>query len=366
MMKIDVRLSGLLLLCLTFILCLPVALAEDPALPNIQPKEKNPNPPNLPGEILLPNATQNSSTSSSSSEASEELIVRKPAAVKFSNANGQPDNEVESLEEFQDKQQRILRRENETQEELVKQKKELEDLRSSCFHVPEEICGEFKDNNSCPCKPHPFIKHSIVCCHVTNMQEASKCLHKLLMPHKDNYTQIHIRNATLKELDMNLGIWKSFSRISVTDGQISKLTRPMNKLIPVTCFNVSNNNITEIDPKMFKGVNGSSFLILDLSQNNLTQIPHVPVHQFPNLTINIRGNVGVRCKLVQAAVSAGVNFAEKNRSKCGTKSEFKWFDSSDLTPISQIYQDKELQKICPARCKCTMNVARYDDVSSRR
>lgn len=323
-----------------------------------------------PTHALNQSSVDNSTTSSSSSEASLEEVVlnKKPAAVKFSNANGQQDEA--SLEEFRDQQQqRIMRRENETHEEMLRLAEERRQLRSSCFHVPEEFCelrnftaelppDALSSAHLCPCKPHPFISNAVLCCNVTDLGRARECLGEQFGGQKfGQAAAIHIRNATLRTLNMANGWWRSFERISVTDGRIERLAKSFANMMQLQCLNVSNNNISEIDSRTFKAVKRHNFTVLDLSQNNLTQLPNV--QQFPNLTVNIRDNHGMLCKVVQEAVNAGMNFAERNQSKCGSSHGFRWFNSTDLTLISQMYLDKELQRVCPRGCKCALNRISY-------
>lgn len=295
----------------------------------------------------------------------EEVPVRKPPAVRYNNTEGSSDDELKRIEEFQDKNMRILRRENETHEEMLRLVEERKHLRASCFHVDEEFCdlnnftssdhSERKSN--CPCKPHPHIQHAIICCNVTNFQVMPKCYKQAYGMNPGTVYQIHIRNATTRELNLSSGWWKHFDRISVTDGAIHRVRGSLAPVTGLSCVNVSNNNISEIDPKAFRTVDVATFAVLDLSQNNLTQIPNL--QQFPNVTVNIRENHYMRCKVAQEAVFAGVNFAERNQSKCGSQHEFHWFNSTDLTPISQLYLDKELQKVCPQPCHCRLSRGKY-------
>ena len=319
------------------------------------------NPP-----ILQDNLT---SSSSASQEASveEEVVVKKPAAVKFSNADGKPDDAEESPEEFRDKQQRILRREHETQEEMLRQAEEQKKLRKSCFHVPEEYC-EYNNftadlspdqikNNLCPCKPHPATPNAIICCNVTNIHEAKTCYNRRFG--RPGPGQIHIRNATIRELDMNDGWWKNFDKISVTDGRIDKLSNSFNQMTRLTCLNVSNNNISSVDPRMFKSVQGFNFTVLDMTDNNITQVPNVL--QFPNLTLNIRGNNWIICKVLHDAIVSGLNLAARNQSQCQTTHDLQWFNSSAQMAVSQLYLDKDLQMVCPKNCTCSLTRMNFDE-----
>lgn len=312
--------------------------------------------------------TTNISSSGSSEAASvEENIppVNKPAAVKFANADGQPaDHQEISPEEFRDPSQ-IQRREKETHEQLLRLAEEREKLRSSCFHVPEEFC-EFKNftaamtghqlKNLCPCKPHPFEPLSIVCCNVTDIREARVCYNRQYGSASATANslgqRIHIRNATLNELNMANVWWKNFDRIAVTDGAIRKLSNSFTHMMRLNCLNVSNNNVTEIDHRIFKSVLGGNFTVLDLSQNNLTAIPNVS--QFDNLSVNVRNNSEMHCKVLRNYVNDGVNFAERNHSFCRSNLDMVWFKDTNQIQLTQLYLDKALKEVCPKMCKCVI------------
>lgn len=348
MIKLDI---------LLFTCCLLIAFARG----NISLTEHNGLVPS--SVIGLP--TSNSSSSSSSiANKLESNGVKKSAAVKFQNAYGD-EGETLSFEEFRDTHQKMLRRDNEMQEEMLRmEEEERKRMRSFCFHVPEEFC-ELKNFTAelaperdgrtplCPCKKHPFVTNSIICCNLTSIDQAKQCLDLKEMGHN---IHLHIRNATMKELNLNNSWWRNFDRISITDGSVSKLTKslPRNEN-SLKCLNVSNNHLTSIDPRIFSTL--TKLTVFDVSQNNLTQLPNLKhVH---NLTLNIRGNKLILCRVVQEAMQT-LNFTERNRSKCASNHTFQWFNMTDFIPISQLYVSQKLENICPKPCTCHVNRWKYD------
>lgn len=252
---------------------------------------------------------------------------------------------------------------------MLRQEEERKVLRSACFHVPEEFCEakNFTENGKihCPCKRHPFLEHSYICCNVTDIREVSKCL-RLTPRNETTGLQIHIRNATLKELHMNLVWWKNFERISVTDGHINKLTKVFSHASDLKCLNVSNNNLTDIDTMVSLRTNPRPLRLLDLSQNNLTDIPNMRAELFPNLTVSLRDNPPMLCKVITEAIKLGFNFAERNQSRCLRKPSGTWYEELEQRDtIAQLYRAEELQKICPKDCKCSMMGLEFDVVRER-
>lgn len=310
--------------------------------------------------IALPTTTSNSSSLANTNKLEG---GKKPAAVKFRNAYGD-EGETLSFEEFRDTHQKILRRDNEMQEEMLRMEEdERKRMRSFCFHVPAEFCElpKFTAADSpedprtplCPCKRHPSIPNSVVCCNVTSIDQAKQCLDLKGMGHS---IHLHIRNATMKELNMNNSWWRNFDRISITDGSVTKLTRALPKNEnSLKCLNVSNNHLTSIDPRIFSTL--TKLTVFDVSQNNLTQLPYVKHLQ--NLTLNIRGNKLILCRVVQEAMQT-LNFTERNRSLCASNHTFQWFNMTDFIPISQLYVGQALEDICPKPCACHLNRWKYD------
>lgn len=156
---------------------------------------------------------------------------------------------------------------------------------STCFYAEPELCTQFNENEPCKeCMPHPVFSNSLVCCNVTDIEKLISCMQN---PSGDNstfWTHIHIRNATLEELDISHRFWRRLDSLAITDGQVKRIVREFPKLSPPKCLNMSNNNIVMIPTRALKDL--TRLQVLDLSHNNLSTMPNLPSHA--NLTLDIR------------------------------------------------------------------------------
>lgn len=160
---------------------------------------------------------------------------------------------------------------------------------SPCLYAEEELCvalaATLDPQAPCQCQPHPSIANFLVCCNVTDISRIVSCTSN---PSKDTnatlWQNIHVRNATFNELDVSHNAWKLLRSLSITDGNIKKITNEFTKFSMPKCLNVSNNNLTEIYPRAF--TNLTQLQVLDISFNNLSRIPNLSVQT--NLTVNIK------------------------------------------------------------------------------
>lgn len=142
----------------------------------------------------------------------------------------------------------------------------------TCFYAEPEICQQFNDSEPCKeCMPHPVYSNSLVCCNVTDLERAISCVENVNGDNKTVWTNIHIRNASLDELDISLKMWKLLDSLAITDGKINKIVKEFPKFSQPKCLNVSNNNLSSIPMRALKDL--TRLQVLDLSQNNLTTIP---------------------------------------------------------------------------------------------
>lgn len=88
-------------------------------------------------------------------------------------------------------------------------------------------------------------------------------------------TALHIRNATLSKLDANSDKWRYLVSLSITDSRIPRLNNVFGGDFELTCLNLSNNGLTEVNPRVVTSLTKLSKL--DLSHNNLTVLPNVSV-----------------------------------------------------------------------------------------
>lgn len=268
-------------------------------------------------------------------------------------------------------------------EEALREEKEQQLFEAACFHVSPEFCQHdnftaiFKEHAAdlvpCNCKPHPSQRDAVICCNVTSIEAASQCFHrnwpKLLGNRnstraKDGHNnsrlmQIHIQNATLPSLDMANNWWQHFDRISVTDGLIKNLLHTSEMHAGLTCLNVSNNHVLDMPSDGPKEKRKLKFF--DISYNNLTHAPDV--NHFTNLKASMRGNMRLQCRSAEDAIEAGFSFLDRDNTFCLANHTFHWFNSTDLLPLSQLYQNKALEKECPPRCRCYVDRYNYADLA---
>lgn len=240
-----------------------------------------------------------------------------------------------------------------------------------CFYATEELCLLPRENDSCnECIPHPTVANSLVCCNVTDIEKSISCV-----PYPasaDNSTDsywvnLHIRNATLDELDIPHKYWKRLNSLVITDGHINRITKEMPKFSSVQCINISNNHLVNINLRAFKDL--VRLQMLDISKNNLSSMPSI--NSIPtNLSLDIRGNDGMLCKSVQESLERGnLHFVEPNATFCLTNQTFNWFNTTDAIPLIELIRMKQLQSECPSipgkgNCTCTAAVMTYEKQDS--
>lgn len=84
-----------------------------------------------------------------------------------------------------------------------------------------------------------------------------------------NLTRLHIMDAKVDDLNMNLFWLSNLESLAFTDGQVARVTRLNHtKLTNLKCLNLSSNHIIEVDSGIAREL--PSLLQLDLSNNNIT------------------------------------------------------------------------------------------------
>lgn len=153
-----------------------------------------------------------------------------------------------------------------------------------CFYAEEDLCLQTRENEICrECMPHPTVPNSLVCCNVTDIERAISCVQNLSPDNSTYWSNVHIRNATLEELDISQKFLKRLTSLTVTDGQINRVVNEFSKFSTPKCVNISNNNISVINARAFKELR---LQMLDLSYNNLSMIPNL--NSATNLTLDIQ------------------------------------------------------------------------------
>lgn len=149
---------------------------------------------------------------------------------------------------------------------------EPQQLNGTCFTAEPELCLEFNESEPCKeCMPHPIYSNSLVCCNVTDLEKSISCVENLNGENKTVWLNIHIRNATIDELDISLKIWKLLDSLAITDGQIDRIVKEFPKFSQPKCLNLTNNRLHTIPSRAFKDL--TRLQMLDLSHNNLSTVP---------------------------------------------------------------------------------------------
>lgn len=102
-----------------------------------------------------------------------------------------------------------------------------------------------------------------------------------------NVHYIHIRNATLDFINANEVRWRMLKSLAITDGKIHSIKSQFRMMTPMTCLNLSNNALTEIENNSL--IRLSQLTTLDLSFNNFTHLPVLNVMYGRQLWLDICG-----------------------------------------------------------------------------
>lgn len=154
----------------------------------------------------------------------------------------------------------------------------------TCFYAEPELCHKFNESEQCQCMPHPIYPTSLVCCNITDFERSLACIQNSSGDNGTLWTNIHIRNATIDELDISQTFLRRLNSIAITDGQINKIIKEFPKFSAPKCLNVSNNNLLVIPSRALREL--TRLQVLDLSHNNLTTMPNLNTHS--NLALDIR------------------------------------------------------------------------------
>ncbi|EDW25862.1 GL14268 [Drosophila persimilis] len=205
-----------------------------------------------------------------------------------------------------------------------------------------------RNANSCQCHEHPAKANSWYCCNISQMSMISSC------SNISKWTNLHVRNLTVRTIDLSNPIFRSLQSLAVTDGNITRLINAFPRHSALKCLNISNNNISEIPSRMFKDVPHLEFF--GMSRNNLSLVPHH--NQNKNITVDISGNMRMLCNPLNEIINNdSFNFVNPKHSYCLYNATHEWFQSTDLVSVEQLESTKRCMTKCPVipnygSCKC--------------
>lgn len=177
------------------------------------------------------------------------------------------------------------------------------------------------------------------------------------------WVNLHVRNATLDELDISQKYLKRLDSLVVTDGHVRRIVKEFSKFSLPQCINVSNNNLHMIHQRAFHQL--TRLQVLDLSHNNLSAMPNVN-SILANLSLDVSGNKEMLCKsILESMERGGVHFVNEGETYCLTNQTFTWFNSTDSVSLGELGLLRQLQSECPTipgygSCKCDTERMTYE------
>lgn len=212
-----------------------------------------------------------------------------------------------------------------------------------CFHMPRSMCP-----TKSVCRTLGPGNMSVFCCDMdsTFMKET---LPSIIMQNKTN---LHVLNATIDELDVSQSMFRRLASMAFTDGNIGKIVGQFPKYSPISCLNISNNNLTSAKPQpsiqrpfayLF------NLTVLDASANNLTEFPLNFIHSKRNISVDLSGNNYLPCKHFENVMEGNntpVIFLNYNKTYCALDLRFSWFKDVGIMQIDHVRVQKELNVSC--------------------
>lgn len=218
-----------------------------------------------------------------------------------------------------------------------------------CFHQPLEACPP--PESTCRCRKLPNCQKAAICCNVNNftLREGLACAN---ISSNIEIESLHIRNATFESFNLNLSqtVWRVLRYMTMTDGNISRIDGDFAKQSRVSCLNLSSNHINAIEDRALGNLYNLSFL--DLSHNNLTEVPSI---RKESVTLDMSNNTNLICAKLKNTLMTHpeITFISENQTLCLSNKDFDWFQSAEIVPFSQVKAVHELQKKCYHNCTCT-------------
>uniref|UniRef100_A0A0A9Z1P9 Protein halfway n=1 Tax=Lygus hesperus TaxID=30085 RepID=A0A0A9Z1P9_LYGHE len=235
-------------------------------------------------------------------------------------------------------------------------------LCSCCQPVSESDCPP--SGLHCDCGRAKNLSDTVVCC---NINTPYKYLQGLACGgvEKSTIKHLHIFNYTLEIFNASSSKWRHLETLSVTGSQFKMVDGQFKG--DLKCVNFSSNSLISIYSDAF--TNLSSLLTLDLSNNNLTQLPNFPSIQNKNLTLDISRNIQLQCQNIQDNLLTmepftNLHIDHENETFCAVApKKLGWFNSTYAMPWSQMVMRRIVSVDCPSgpkyQCSCTLLGTEY-------
>ncbi|XP_046386767.1 protein halfway isoform X2 [Ischnura elegans] len=180
------------------------------------------------------------------------------------------------------------------------------DLPKECVSIPEEACPPA--GSDCPCALSSDAH--VLCCHLASAHKLWPGVECALSAVEASSIALHIRNSTLEGLALSVEAFPrrpELSSLTVTHSETpledlgyATLTSVASS---VACLNLSVNAMGDLPAGALTGL--SQLKALDLSHNNITQLPGLPssVSRDQKLWVDISGNEKLGCSGIKEAMS---------------------------------------------------------------
>ncbi|XP_076264678.1 leucine-rich repeat domain-containing protein hfw isoform X4 [Rhynchophorus ferrugineus] len=208
-----------------------------------------------------------------------------------------------------------------------------------CYQQPPEACPPV--SNPCRCHRLTNCNNAAVCCNVNafTLTEGLACAN---ISSTTDIKALHIRNATIESFNLTVHqqVWKALLYMTVTDGHIKNIVGKFPKASKISCLNLSSNHINYIEEERSL-VSLYNLSFLDLSNNNLTQVPRI---RMDNVTLDISNNTNLPCSYLKELFNMSkLTFINENKTFCFTSKDFAWFQTTALLPFFQVKRVHEIE-----------------------
>lgn len=263
------------------------------------------------------------------------------------------DTEIRTISEYHDEDDKPETLEAKMENKRIERTEEpetivvkVEEPLDICYKVDvDEYCFDKVKSGNCECEEY---EKGVVCCNVTDITKSITCLGSTI-----NLKNIHIINYMESEINLtSLNALKQLDSLSMTNGNITKVTGSFSKFTSIKCLNFSQNKIVEVYDRAL--LHANQLKMLDLSKNNITKLPSMQ-----NITVDVEGNAKISCTNISTALDKEVKFLHKENSYCELETIYTWFNDTASVTIVALEKMKKLNEECPQNCKCEPSYMYY-------